>query len=130
MIAESIISARLLSYLVVILAEAGGTNQLLNKKIFLGSLIQEWKKRDNKVAYKTWEDLIDAVKLWSYERNECAHGLVKSHPGEPTKLIEDFVKRASDCALEGKQLARDLSSWTQSRKSKIRKIKVLEHKSI
>jgi len=73
--------------------------------------------------------LIDAVKLWSYDRNECAHSLVKSQPGEPTKPLEEFVKTSSDCALNGKQLARDVCGWTQSRKSKIKKIKVLVDES-
>ncbi|MBD1895150.1 hypothetical protein [Coleofasciculus sp. FACHB-129] len=130
MIAESIISDRLLSYLVVRLKESGETHQFTNKETFLGRLIQEWKRRDEKVPYKTREDLIDAVRLWSYDRNECAHGLVKSRPGDPTTSVEEFTKKASNCAVNGKQLARDICSWTQSKKSKIRKTKVQAPESI
>ncbi|MBD1891298.1 hypothetical protein [Trichocoleus sp. ST-U2] len=93
-------------------------------------MIQEWKRRDEKVPYKTREDLIDAVRLWSYDRNECAHGLVKSRPGDPTTSVEEFTKKASNCAVNGKQLARDICSWTQSKKSKIRKTKVQAPESI
>ncbi|MFE1747430.1 hypothetical protein [Coleofasciculus sp. H7-2] len=130
MIAESIISDRLLSYLIVKLKEAGETHQFTNKETFLGRLIQEWKRRDEIVPYKTREDLIDAVRLWSYDRNECAHGLVKSQPGEPSISVEEFIKKASECAVNGKQLARDVCSWTQTKKSKIRKMKVPAPESI
>ncbi|HEY9860127.1 MAG TPA: hypothetical protein V6D16_11530, partial [Candidatus Obscuribacterales bacterium] len=57
---------------------------------------------------------------WRGDRNECAHGLVKSSPGDSTRPVEEFRNKARDCALPGRQLARDLCSWTQSQKTKIR----------
>lgn len=121
-IAESIISDRLLSYLVERLQNLDLTEKIPNERTSLGELIRKWRQLEQKVPYKDWEDLISEVDKWRGDRNECAHGLVKSHPGSPTKPVEEFLNKASDCALQGKKLARDVCNWTQRRKSEMRKI--------
>ncbi|HEY9747144.1 MAG TPA: hypothetical protein V6C63_00480 [Allocoleopsis sp.] len=120
MIAESIVADRLLSYLTLKLQEAE-SDKTLNPRAALKHLIDQWAKLDGIVIYKERQNLISDIDQWRGDRNECAHGLVKSNPGDPTKPVEEFRNKARDCALQGKQLARDLCSWTQSQKSKIRK---------
>jgi hypothetical protein len=120
-IAESIISDRLLSYLTQRTQGTDTARKRSVKYINFGDLIRDWRKLDQKVSYKDWDDLIQAVDHWRGDRNECAHSLVKSNPGDPTKPVEEFRLKARECALQGKQLARGLCSWTQSQKSKISK---------
>ncbi|GAX40780.1 hypothetical protein NIES4075_17460 [Tolypothrix sp. NIES-4075] len=121
-IAESIISDRLISYLVVRHQELKTSEKLPNTKTSLGKLIEKWQQIDQKVSYKDWDDLIKDVDKWRGDRNECAHALVKSNPGSSTHSVEEFVTKSRNCALVGTKLARAVCSWTQSRKAKIPKI--------
>ncbi len=120
-IAESIISDRLLSYLVQRIQVLESTAQLPNERTSLGALTKQWRQLEQKVPYKDWEDLISEVDQWRGDRNECAHGLVKSRPGSPTQPVEEFLNKARVCSLQGKQLSRAVCNWTQTRKSEITK---------
>jgi hypothetical protein len=120
-IAESIIADRLLSYMVERIQVLELSDKLPTPRISLGNLIQQWARLEQKVPYRDWEDLISEVDKWRGDRNECAHGLVKSNPGNSTKPVVEFLNTARDCALQGKKLARDVCDWTQRRKSQIRK---------
>lgn len=121
-ISESIISDRLISYLVVRHQELKTSDKLPNTRTSFGTLIQKWQQIDQKVSYKDWDDLIKDVDKWRIDRNECAHALVKSNPGSSTHSVEEFVNKSRNCALIGIKLARAVCSWTQSKKTKITKI--------
>lgn len=121
-ISESIISDRLISYLTVRYQQLNSSEKLPDTKTSLNHLIQKWQQIDQKVSYKDWDDLIKDVDKWRIARNECAHALVKSNPGSSTHSVEEFVKKSRNCALIGTTLARAVSSWTQSKKTKITKI--------
>lgn len=107
MIAESIISDRLVSYL-----------KMRKKETHLFKLVEKWEEVDRQVSWKERTDLIVDLKSWRKERNTCAHQVVKSLPGEPTKSVEEFIQIARNCALEGQMLARYVCDWRNAQKKK------------
>lgn len=119
--AESIISDRLISYLVYKNILDIPNEKSLNKTS-LSSLIREWRNLDREVIWKERENLIEDVDKWRLQRNECAHGLAKSQPGHPTKPVEDFIMLARECAIEGKLLACHVCAWTQKHKRQLSKV--------
>ena len=54
--------------------------------------------------------------FWSYERNDVAHGAVKTHPTRKSydQNFEQFQRRAEVCANNGKTLVRLLSDWDRA----------------
>jgi hypothetical protein len=120
-IAESIISDRLLSYLVYKLQLSGNCSKLPNTRTSFKDLIKTWKNLDGTVAWKQREDLAADTDKWRNLRNECTHALAKSNPGNPTKPVQEFVSLASESALEGKLLANYICGWTSKQKRIIRK---------
>lgn len=107
MIAESIISDRLISYL-----------SETKTRTYLYQLVEKWEKIDNQVTWKDRTNLIIDVKTWGRQRNICAHQVVKSLPGEPTTAVEEFTFIAQECALEGQILARYVCDWRSAQKRK------------
>jgi hypothetical protein len=97
MIAESIVAERLLSYLTFRL-KATKSDRTLNPRAALKQLIEQWEKLDGSVVHKERQNLISDIDQWRGDRNECAHGLVKSNPGDPTKPVEEFRLKARECA--------------------------------
>jgi hypothetical protein len=107
---ESIISDRLTSFLV-------RSGQLRRQKEVrkypaLAYLIKEWKKKVNTpIVQDSYLNLQDDVDEWRLCRNRLIHSMVRSHPGEPTVDIVDFLEEAKQTAKQGEKLARAVSSW-------------------
>jgi CO dehydrogenase/acetyl-CoA synthase alpha subunit len=120
-IAESIISDRLLSFL------KKEYSHLIKSKLTIKSglyeLTKEWRLIDKKVLWKEAEDLISEINEWRNVRNSCAHAVAKSHPGTSTQPVDEFINQARDCAIRGKKLATYICSYTQKRKSEIKRHK-------
>ncbi|MFM0603659.1 hypothetical protein PQR05_03905 [Paraburkholderia sediminicola] len=102
---ESIISDRLLSYIV-------GKHEKANERTNFGSLIEKWKKLagENLPSFES-SNLADAVDDWREHRNEVVHGITKSLPGTAMPPLEEFIVRARETAERGAVLARLVSNW-------------------
>ncbi|MEA5571315.1 hypothetical protein [Calothrix sp. UHCC 0171] len=116
--AESIISDRLLNHLVYRQTMSENVEKLPSIKTSLAELIKQWKKIDGQVPWKEREDLTEDIDKWRCQRNECAHSLAKSNPGNPTKPVKEFINLARESAVEGKILAQYICAWTQQQKRK------------
>lgn len=53
------------------------------------------------------------LRYWAKERNEVAHGAVKTHPTRKTydESFQSFQERAARCAEDGAELARLFANW-------------------
>lgn len=107
MITESIISDRLLS---VVGAAASSRAPKSAKHEGLSSLIGQARKAGMPAA------LADSIDVWRGRRNQVAHAVAKSAPGEPTMSVADFWSLASDTAQEGRQLVSAVKRWSESAK--------------
>jgi hypothetical protein len=106
-IQESIISDRLLSYVLGVTPEAK-----VSTKSGLGKLISHWRKHAGSSLIETNKsDLGQAVDVWRDRRNDSVHGLVKSTPRTATMQPEDFFEMTRQTAEEGKILARKVLNW-------------------
>lgn len=106
-IEESIISDRLLSYLL-------GTVPDLRFGVHtnLSSLIKKWRKvAGEELIESDGNDLGKAVDDWRKNRNVVVHGLVKSTPRTPTMDVDDFLDVARQTAEEGRVLSRKVQNW-------------------
>jgi hypothetical protein len=106
-IEESIISDRLLSYIIGV-----APNSKVHARSGLGELISQWRKHAGASLMKLdGKDLGKAADAWRVKRNTAVHGLVKSSPGTPTMQPDDFFELARLTAEEGKILAREIQNW-------------------
>jgi hypothetical protein len=106
-IEESIISDRLLSYLL-------GISPTLNlsTKSSMGELIKQWRKMaGSKLIGTEGSDLGKLADEWRKKRNSAVHGIVKSSPGTSTIDPSDFFELARQTAIEGYQLTRKIQNW-------------------
>jgi hypothetical protein len=115
-IVESIISDRLISYLV-------HTNSIdflekSDKYPSFNSLIKCWKKSTAVEIDEACVELQEDVDNWRDLRNKIVHGMVKSHPDTETADIESFLELARLTAQKGESLARAVSSWCSKAKKK------------
>ncbi len=108
-IQESIISDRLLSYLV-------------GKKLFK---ITEVKVSSNEAslfklikALGVTHILYDELDKWRDNRNKCVHSIAKSYPGQPTMSVEVFLEMAKETAEKGISLVRKVNQWHKTEKRK------------
>ena len=109
-IAESVISDRLLSFVKPKIKKFDITTQFYK-------LIRAAKKLNTiKLNKKNDMDLFDALDDWRKERNRCVHALAKSEPGYETISVEDFQKMTKKCAIQGKDLARQVCNWHRKAK--------------
>lgn len=112
-IEESIVSDRLTSYLQKTCGLALPAPVTRN----LGRLIGRWAD-EFEARLKDEPDLLEAsralrrkVDAWRERRNDVVHGLVKSTVGKTEDHIENFLAAAELSAVEGKAVARAVSSW-------------------
>lgn len=109
---ESIITDRLISYLVGV----GFIQRAVEPNNYpgFGQLINKWKaQHPNQINIQDYSDLQTAVDEWRIKRNKVVHGMVKSHPGEATESVIDFLEEAKLTAEQGEQLARAVSYWVK-----------------
>jgi hypothetical protein len=106
---ESIISDRLLSYLVRI-EEIKSDDK--GKFHSLDQLIKKWRKRvPGPIKNREFSHLQEAVEKWKGERNAKIHGMAKSAPGTEHQDIIEFKKDAERVAKDGERLAKALQNW-------------------
>lgn len=112
-IVESIISDRLLSYLIGV-----GVISIESKekaeRTFFGQLIDQWRKHlkeRNEDSAGAALTLVTEIDKWRSSRNQAVHGIVKSFPGDPTIDITEFLTLAKNAASEGERLARAICVW-------------------
>jgi hypothetical protein len=104
---ESIISDRLLSYV-----HGEIPAEKVHVRTSLQKLITSWRKHAGTALLNEQGcDLGKQLDAWREDRNHVVHGLVKSHPGTPTKDVADFISLAKKTAVTGKRLAREISAW-------------------
>jgi hypothetical protein len=106
-IQESILSDRLLSYVLGVAPEAK-----VSTKSGLGELIPHWRKHaGSSLIEGDGADLGETVNAWRNRRNTAVHGLVKSTPRTATMQPDDFFEMTRQTAEEGKILARKVLHW-------------------
>ncbi len=119
-IEESIVSDRLLSHLQKTcgLSLPAGTTKNLSR------LIERWEQEfearlvDELEWLTASRALHQRLDAWRDRRNDVVHGLVKSTAGKTDDHIENFLAAAELSAIEGKALARAISSWVESFKKR------------
>ena len=109
---ESIISDRICSFL----HSVGAVSEADIYKCGFYQLIMLWRFAVINPGSR-WEecsDLIYRVDKWRSERNKYIHKLVKfPHGKAQVETTEEFLKGAEKAAMDGEQLAREVSSWRQ-----------------
>jgi hypothetical protein len=106
---ESIISDRLISYLVKI--GAANPDMKLQKQA-LAELIKQWKIHvPEAICDRHCHDLQSEIDAWRLRRNVVVHSMVKSVPGVEHKDVSSFKAEAKETALEGHKLAKSLCEW-------------------
>lgn len=119
-IEESIVSDRLLSFLQ---KTCGITLQPRIARNF-GQVIDQWKRECEARLSDAPELLLASKSLhvrlnaWRVRRNDVVHGLVKSTVGKTDDHIENFLAAAELAAIEGKAVARAISSWVDAAKKR------------
>ncbi len=106
-ISESIISDRLLS---AARSTAATGVAKSSKHEGLSSLIRQAKNSGMPAG------LAEAIDAWRQRRNQVAHAVAKSAPGEPTMSVSDFWALASETADEGRRLITAVKRWSESAK--------------
>lgn len=120
-IQESIISDRLLSFVVGKKIIEVNENEIHKNKVSLGNLIIATKD------YMTGFDSLHAELLkFKNQRNICVHSLVKSYPGKPTVDVVDIITLAKETSTNGEKLTREVLKWHKHEKNK----SVLKNKSL
>jgi hypothetical protein len=117
---ESVITDRLISYFVV--AGVIPRAPTLHKYPSFSQLIHKWRALEadpalaaDPVTFRGVEDLPAEVDAWREQRNKIVHGMVKSHPGDATDDISDFLTGAKEAAEKGTVLARAVDHWSRKR---------------
>jgi len=122
-IVESMITDRLISYLVGIGVLARPNE--LDQYPPLGRLIQTWKTHcPSPIVTGRVTDLQTAVDTWRQRRNKIVHSIVKSHPGEATDEVDNFLSAAKTAAAQGVILAQALTNWVRKSRRAIEREKV------
>ncbi len=115
---ESIISDRLISYLVYVQKIKVQPEKYLS----FSRLIELWKNdTSSNTDDAECRELQQAVDNWRCNRNEIVHGMVKSYPGAEVDDVNNFLEKAKEAAKEGEKLARSVSSWCSKAKKNISK---------
>lgn len=110
-IEESIISDRLMSYLVSVgTGEQVGTS---GQHLSFGKLIQLWGQQCLLSESQEGCTLQLQVDQWRQPRNKVVHGIVKLSNEAPRNTIIQFVEEAKQAAEEGERLARAVSNWVK-----------------
>jgi len=111
---ESIISDRLISYLVRV--KAVKPDAKLERQGF-ANLIKVWKYQvPEPIRDSFFTDLQTEIDKWREDRNKVVHGMVKSIPGTDHQDILNFKKEAELIALKGERLAKSLCNWYKKMK--------------
>lgn len=117
-IIESIISDRILSYLHGAhdfpLKTKNGWDHSLNN---LTEKVREYDELLNDEGENVW-NLIDT---WRRKRNKVVHNLVRSDPGTPTLLVDDFLEKARESCETGEALANAVVNWNKRAKRRAEK---------
>jgi len=100
-IAESIINDRLQSFVIGKDVKGRGS---------FGDMIKGILNHVPKMDEETLS-LVKRLKPWKDLRNECIHGIAKSHPGQPTIDVDAFHGRAEEVAESGYLLAKEVTAW-------------------
>lgn len=120
-IQESILSDRLLSFVVSKNLIEINENEIHKSKVSLGNLINATKD------YMTGFDSLHAELVkFKNQRNICVHSLVKSYPGKPTVDVVDIITLAKVTSTNGKKLTREVLKWHKHEKNK----SILKNKSL
>ena len=110
---ESIISDRLVSYLVSV-----GEMDVAGRYVSLSALIRRWKERKpESISFGGYSDLQAAVDHWRQLRNNVIHGMVKSPPDTEPDDPVDFIAKAREAAATGEKLAKAVSRWRDKQKT-------------
>lgn len=114
---ESIISDRLISYLVAIgVFNVSGKLKSTN----FGPLIKEWMNHvPEPIVDRYFDNLQAAVDRWRERRNKIVHGMVKSIPGTNHDDVINFLEEAKLTAEQGDALARAVCNWHKRMKKQL-----------
>jgi hypothetical protein len=118
---ESIISGRLLSYIVGVSPESKPGKTFFDLIIKWRNLVNE--RPDDRPPQLNGIDLVEAVDSWRVERNKVIHSLAKLPPGGDPESLEKFMERAKNAAIEGAKLAKAVKKWHKERLTAHRKLK-------
>jgi hypothetical protein len=114
---ESIISDRLISYLVNIGAIKRAPT--IEKYPHFGELIRVWTIHTAApIAEGAYSHLQAAVDDWRIRRNKVVHGMVKSHPDSEPDDVESFLEEARRAAQEGERIASAVCEWHKKTKKR------------
>ena len=111
-IQESIITDRLLNFVIRNNIKNISEQELHKPIAFLNKLIGHCK------PFFEDENLYNELNEFRFSRNNCAHAMVKSYPGNPTQKISEFQKLAKATSLSGKTLTRKVDAWHTRMKKK------------
>lgn len=104
-IQESIITDRLLNFVVKKEIIQISENELHKPKAYLNNLIKISKQ------YFDDESLFELLDKFRNGRNKCIHAMVKSFPGKPTMSVEEFLLLAKVTSVNGKLMTRKIDAW-------------------
>jgi hemerythrin len=111
-IQESIITDRLLNFVIRNKLITITENELHRPIVFLNKLIQYTK------GHFDDENIFKELSEFRVSRNNCIHAMVKSYPGTPTQKVSDFQKLAKETSLSGRVLTRKVDAWHTRMKKK------------
>jgi hemerythrin len=111
-IQESIITDRLLNFVIRNKLITISENELHRPIVFLNKLIQYTK------GHFDDENIFKELSEFRVSRNNCIHAMVKSYPGTPTQKVSDFQKLAKETSLSGRVLTRKVDAWHTRMKKK------------
>jgi hypothetical protein len=120
-IQESIISDRLISYLVKSCGQDPSHKGLrkLNDTLGMWGRAAKGRAVDEPDRLRELEELQDRLDRWRDERNEVIHGLVGGRSIDVSEGVEDFLGRAKHAAQEGEILARLVNSWVRRERTRL-----------
>ncbi len=111
-IQESIITDRLLSFVIKKELLKTTDNNLLIRNVSLNNLI--------KLSNEHFDDDSLSIELdeFRFSRNNCIHAMVKSFPGNPTQKVSEFQKLSKETSLSWRVLTRKVDAWYTRMKKK------------
>lgn len=111
---ESIISDRLIAYLVVVGELDPTSKNGKGKHLSLKSLIDRWRKQHPEpIVIGKSDNLQNALDGWRVQRNRAVHEIVRVEDGATALHLDEFLENAVRASKEGEALAKALSSWCQ-----------------
>lgn len=111
-IQESIITDRLLNFVIRNKLITISENELHRPIVFLNKLIEYTK------VHFDDENIFKELNEFRVSRNNCIHAMVKSYPGTPTQKVCDFQKLSKETSLSGRVLTRKVDAWHTRMKKK------------